>query len=192
MRALRVCISWPSHSRSLEGLQVRAAAPSRLCVDVSFLFYFASLVTRALSGGRPVYPRHGEAPLGEGNAGCAGLPGVEEARCTATRGHSRTHSPCPDGAWPRWAQCLPSPAQCPGLGRGVTGLRNWARALGMRPQFVLSPSLWAPALESSCLVSRTDYLQARAASGTKGSRALGESTEYMRVSSAPLVRAPGC
>ena len=42
------------------------------------------------------------------------------------RGHSRNSAPplSGHGAWPRWAQCLPSPAQCPGRGRGVTGSRN--------------------------------------------------------------------
>ena len=72
-----MCISLAVPQPYFQRLQVRAAAPSRLCVDVSF--HFASLVTRALSEGRPVYPRHGEALLGEGNAGCAGPPGGGEA-----------------------------------------------------------------------------------------------------------------
>lgn len=53
-------------------LQVRSAAPSRLCVDISFLFCLASSVTKALSGDRPVYWWRGEALPGEGNAGCVG------------------------------------------------------------------------------------------------------------------------
>ena len=57
------------------------------------------------------------------------------------------------------------------------------------------PFVWAPALESSCLVSRTDYLQARGRVWReKGSGALGENTEYIRVSlgpsQAPRVLAP--
>ena len=54
----------------------------------------------------------------------------------------------------------------------------------MLPQFALSLSLWTPALESSGLVSRMDYLLATGRVWhEKGSGAVGESTEYIRVSS---------
>lgn len=47
---------------------MRTAAPSQLCVDISFCF--VSSVTKALSGDRPVYWWCGEALPGEGNVGC--------------------------------------------------------------------------------------------------------------------------
>lgn len=103
------------------------------------------------------------------------------------RGHSRNSlPPCPDmepGPGGRSAcRALRSALDWAGgdLGRGT------ARALGMRPQFVLSLSLWAPALKAPVLFLELITCRPGAASGTRrGPGPWGESTEYMRVSSAP-------
>lgn len=107
---------------SFQRLQVRAAAPSRLWYFFSFLFCF-------LSDKSPFW---GPSCLSPGvGRPCPGkeAQSVRDLPAEGQRAHW-VHEGCPlsscspacldtkPGPW--WALCPPSPAQCPGLGRGVT------------------------------------------------------------------------
>lgn len=123
---------------------------------------------------------------------CGAPGGGEAAGCVGY-----TEAPSGTPLTPVWTRSLaplgtvpaePCPAPWTGS-RSSQGPLTWDAA----PVYSL-PFVWAPALES-CLVSRTYYLQARGRVWhEKGSGALGENTEYVRVSlgpsQAPRVLAP--